>query len=73
MTMEAQIAEAKKNFCALVDRAERGETITILRHGRPAAQLIPAPRRKSPRPVAKADPALYKGINLEEPIMDPIE
>ncbi len=67
MVMEAAIAEAKKNFCSLVDRVEKGETVIILRHGRPAAQLTPMPLKKR-HAVAQDDPSLYKGINLEEPI-----
>jgi prevent-host-death family protein len=33
--------EAKTHFSELLDRAARGETITITRHGVPAAQLVP--------------------------------
>lgn len=73
LVMEAAIGDVKKNLCSLVDRVQKGETVIILRHGRPAAQLTPIPGRKKRHPVAHDDPALYKGINLEEPIMDPIE
>ena len=73
LVMEAAIAVVKKNLCSLVDRVEKGETVIILRHGRPAAQLTPIPNKKKRHSVAHDDPALYKGINLEEPIMEPIE
>ena len=33
--------EAKTHLGELLDRAERGESITITRHGKPVAQLIP--------------------------------
>lgn len=33
--------EAKTHFAALLDRVAKGETITITRHGAPAAQLVP--------------------------------
>ena len=36
LVMEAAIGEVKKNLCSLVDRVEKGETVIILRHGRPA-------------------------------------
>ncbi len=73
MTMQAPIAEVKKNLCELVSRAERGETIIILRHGRPAARLTPMPARSRPwRVEVPEDPAKYKGINLDEPILDEI-
>jgi prevent-host-death family protein len=73
LVMEAAIAEVKKNLCSLVDRVEQGETVIILRHGRPAAQLVPIPGKKRRHAVAHDDFALYKGIILEEPIMEPIE
>jgi prevent-host-death family protein len=33
--------EAKTHFSALLDRVERGEEITITRHGRAVARLVP--------------------------------
>lgn len=33
------VAEAKNNFTHLLERAERGESITITRHGKPVAEL----------------------------------
>jgi prevent-host-death family protein len=33
--------EAKTHLSRLLDQVERGETITITRHGRPVARLIP--------------------------------
>jgi prevent-host-death family protein len=33
--------EAKTHFSALLDRVERGEEITITKHGRPVARLVP--------------------------------
>jgi prevent-host-death family protein len=35
------VFEAKAQFSALIARAEAGEEITISRHGRPAARLVP--------------------------------
>lgn len=34
--------EAKTHLSQLLDRAEQGERITITRHGRPVAHLVPA-------------------------------
>ena len=34
--------EAKTKLAELLDRVESGETITITRHGKPVAKLIPA-------------------------------
>jgi prevent-host-death family protein len=33
--------EAKTHLSRLLDRVERGETVTITRHGKPVARLIP--------------------------------
>jgi prevent-host-death family protein len=40
--------EAKNKLSALLDRVEQGEEITITRHGRPVARLIP-PRGEGDR------------------------
>ena len=34
--------EAKTKLSALLDRVEKGESLTITRHGRPVARLVPA-------------------------------
>lgn len=47
------IAEAKAQLSALVDRAEAGETIVISRGGRPAAWLVPAAPLPKPENVPK--------------------
>ena len=74
VVMEAPIAEVKKRFCEMVEKAEHGETIIILRHGRPAAQLTPLPRHGAPwRVEMPDDPKLYKGVDLNEPILGDIE
>ena len=73
MVMQAPIAEAKKRLCQLVDRAQSGETVVILRHGRPAARLMPMPGRGKPwRVETPDDPALYRGINIDEPVLEEI-
>ena len=42
-------ADAKAHFSELLARAEAGETITIRRHGRAVAKLVPARKRSSTR------------------------
>lgn len=37
-------SEASRNFSAVLDDAERGETIVVTRSGRRVAMIIPAPR-----------------------------
>jgi len=38
------VAEAKEQFCELVDLATRGKSITITRHNKPVARVVPAER-----------------------------
>jgi prevent-host-death family protein len=35
--------EAETHLGELLDRVERGESVTITRHGKPVAQLVPTP------------------------------
>jgi prevent-host-death family protein len=37
--------EAKTHLAALLERVEHGETITITRHGKPVAKLVPIDQR----------------------------
>lgn len=43
--MQVGIAELKDRLSEVVDRAERGEEVTITRHGRPVVTMTPAQRR----------------------------
>ncbi|MEA3018335.1 MAG: Antitoxin Phd YefM, type toxin-antitoxin system [Sphingomonadales bacterium] len=43
---EFGVADAKARFSELLARAEAGESITISRHGRAVAKLIPAAKPK---------------------------
>jgi prevent-host-death family protein len=38
------VAEAKEQFCELVDLANRGKSTTITRHNKPVARVVPAKR-----------------------------
>jgi prevent-host-death family protein len=71
--MQAPIAKVKRNLCELVDRVERGESVVILRHGEPVAQIVPMPGRGKPWRVEEPDdPKLYKGLDLDAPILEEI-
>jgi prevent-host-death family protein len=71
--MQAPIAKVKRDLCKLVDRVERGESIVILRHGEPVARIVPMPGRGKPWRVEKADdPKLYRGLDLDAPVLDEI-
>jgi prevent-host-death family protein len=47
------LAEAKAHLSELLNRVEAGETVEILRHGKPVAQLVPVKTRKKPVDVAR--------------------
>ena len=49
--------EAKTHLPRLLDRVARGEHITITRHGKPVARLVPIQNR-SPEDIQKAIEAL---------------
>jgi len=40
------VAEAKNQLSELIERALKGEEVVITRHGRPVAQIVPAPQRR---------------------------
>lgn len=42
------LADAKAHLSALVDRAAAGESVDILRRGKPAARLVPPATPKRP-------------------------
>ena len=44
-------SEAKTHFSALLEAIERGEEITITKHGRPVAKLVPIGDRQAMSPV----------------------
>jgi prevent-host-death family protein len=41
---EVGVYDAKAHFSKLLDEVERGETVTITRHGKPVAILMPVER-----------------------------
>lgn len=49
--MEVGAYEAKTNLSRLLERVERGERITLTRHGRPVAMLVPVEEKRSPGEV----------------------
>ncbi len=46
---QVQLHEEEEQFAALVAQAEAGESLTILKGGRPVAQIIPFPRSNPER------------------------
>lgn len=60
------VYDAKTQLPRLLEDVERGETITITRHGKPVARLVPARgRRRSPKAAIEAMRAFRKGHRLD--------
>jgi prevent-host-death family protein len=43
------LSEFRANASAMIDLVERGETVRILRHGKPVAELVPVSSDATPR------------------------
>jgi prevent-host-death family protein len=46
--MDVSIAEAKNRLPELIRAVEEGEKVVITRHGKPVAQIVPAPPQRRP-------------------------
>lgn len=64
---ELGTADAKARFSELLARVEAGETITIRRHGRPVAQLVPVKSKVSPEDKLKRVEAFLAWRDREGP------
>ena len=53
MVVEVGAYEAKTNLSRLLERVERGERITLTRHGRPVAMLVPVEGKRPPEEVVE--------------------
>ena len=60
------VYEAKTQLPRLLDEVERGESVTITRHGRPVARLVPiGGRRRSVREAIEAIEAFRESHTLD--------
>ena len=51
--MEVGAYEAKTNLSRLLEKVERGERITLTRHGRPVAMLVPVEEKRPAEDVIR--------------------
>lgn len=65
------MSEARASLAKLLDEVERGESVTITRHGRPAAQLV-MPRVTNAAAADLLRAADRLGIELEEARLRPL-
>ena len=70
------LSEFRANVSAMVDLVEKGETVRILRHGKPVAELVPpqsgeAEAAKVPRWKLPFEPVvLQHGSQLSQAVLD---
>lgn len=57
------VADAKNRLPALIAAAERGETVTITRYGKPVAELRPIAPAPAPRMTQAAWDALFAEVD----------
>jgi prevent-host-death family protein len=66
--------EAKTHLPALLAKVEGGDTVTITKHGRPVARLVPVSTRSSPLSIVAALRAARVGVHRgEDSVRDMIE
>jgi prevent-host-death family protein len=63
--------EAKRHLAELLDRVEGGETITITRHGKPIAKLVPASGGATRPDVRKAVEEMKRLREEHGPVLGP--
>src|SRR5262245_1347801 len=63
--------EAKTHLAELLDRVEGGETITITRHGKPIAKLVPASGGVARPDVRKAVEEMKRFRDEHGPLLGP--
>jgi prevent-host-death family protein len=64
---EVGASEAKNRFGQLLDLVEQGEEVTITRHGKEVARLVPSRagfNREAARAAAQRIRAMSKGVTL---------
>jgi prevent-host-death family protein len=75
MPEEIGAYEAKTHLPALLERVQRGEQITITKHGKPIARLVPirpgGPERR--RDIVERLKEFRKGQTLDVPVRQLIE
>jgi prevent-host-death family protein len=72
--MKVSVAEAKNNLPKLIRAAERGQRVTICRHGKSVVDIVRTPKAKKQKPklgtlrhkTAELDPDWWKPMTSEE-------
>jgi prevent-host-death family protein len=70
--MQVNVHEAKTQLSKLLELVENGETVTIARHGKPVADLVPAKTKKKGFPfgIGRDNPIAPPGDEWWQPMTD---
>jgi prevent-host-death family protein len=68
--LTVSLAEAKTRLSELLDKVEAGEEVIVTRHGRPVAQIRPAPTAKKPLDFDKLAAIRAKTPPLSKPSVE---
>jgi prevent-host-death family protein len=58
---QVTFTEFRRNAAALFNSVERGETVRILRHGKPIAEIVPLPAPRETLSWKRPGPVLVPG------------
>ena len=68
------LGEFRANASAMIDLVEKGETVRILRHGKPVAELVPMPVEAATKVPSWKRPfepvVLSAGASLSQAVLD---
>jgi len=64
---QVNVYEAKTRLSSLLEKVEAGEEITIARHGKPIASLVPLQRKQSPRVPGAWKGKVWIADDFDEP------
>jgi len=68
------LSEFRANASAMIDLVEQGETVRILRHGKPVAELVPPRAEESVKLPSWKKPfqpvLLPPGVSLSQAVLD---
>ncbi len=60
------LSEFRASASAMIDLVEKGETVRILRHGKPVAELVPV-RPEVPAKVPSWKRPVFEPLNIKRP------
>jgi prevent-host-death family protein len=68
--VQVNVHQAKSQLSRLLELVEEGETVVIVRHGQPVAELVPAQKKGFPFGAARKEPLVPAGDGWWQPMTD---